>query len=211
MDFDISSFIRQLSVSIIPFLMAITVHEASHGYAAYYLGDNTAKDAGRLTFNPIAHIDVFGLLFLLVTRLFGWAKPVPVNFYNLKHKYGMAIVALAGPMSNAILAIVSSLLFHLIVGMNVQQDSSLFMVIKPIAYMLVFSVQINIALAVFNLLPILPMDGGRILTNFLPRAQATAFAKSERYGFFIIMILIVTDTTDKIIVPIIQYFTHFLL
>jgi Zn-dependent protease len=211
MDFDINTFIRQLSISIVPFLMAITVHEASHGYAAYFLGDDTAKRAGRLTFNPIAHIDIFGLIFLLVTRLFGWAKPVPVNFYNLKHKYGMAIVAIAGPASNMLLALISALILYFIKGIEIYQGSFSAKIIEPIFYMLVFSVQINVALAVFNLLPILPLDGGRIVHNFLPPSKAISFAKTERYGMFIILFLIITNVTNIVILPIIRTITSILI
>jgi Zn-dependent protease len=211
MDFDISTFIRQLSISIVPFLMAITVHEASHGYAAYFLGDDTAKRAGRLTFNPIAHIDIFGLLFLLVTRLFGWDKPVPVNFFNLRHKYGPAIVAAAGPVANFILAIVSALLLHLLTSIKVYEGSMLLKIVQPIAYMLLFSVQINVALGIFNLLPILPLDGGRILSNFLPRQQAITFAKTERYGFIIILLLVITNTINVVIMPVIRFVTSMLI
>ena len=203
MHFDIASFIRQLSISIVPFLLAITIHEASHGFAAYYLGDDTAKRQGRLTLNPFAHIDIFGLLFLLLTRLFGWAKPVPVNFRNLKHKHGMAIVALAGPVSNFVLALISALIFNLIKGIHVESQLAL-KILTPIAYMLLYSVQINIALAIFNLIPVLPLDGGRVLHDFLPPNQALAFGRTERYGFFIILILIMLGVTDKIIVPVIK-------
>ncbi len=203
MHFDIASFIRQLAISLVPFLLAITIHEASHGFAAYYLGDDTAKRQGRLTLNPFAHIDLFGLLFLLVTRLFGWAKPVPVNFRNLKHKHGMAIVAMAGPVSNILLALVSALIFNLIKGIHFESEMA-FKIFTPIAYMLLYSVQINIALAVFNLIPVLPLDGGRVLYDFLPPNQALSFGRTERYGFLIILIMIMLGVTDKIIVPIIQ-------
>jgi Zn-dependent protease len=203
MNFDIASFIRQLSISLVPFLLAITIHEASHGFAAYYLGDDTAKRQGRLTLNPFAHIDIFGLLFLLLTRLFGWAKPVPVNFAKIRHKYGMAIVALAGPASNILLALISALIFNLIKGVHIESELGL-KILTPVAYMLLYSVQINIALAVFNMIPILPLDGGRILHNFLPFKQAMSFAKTERYGFFIILILIMLGVTDKVILPVIR-------
>lgn len=203
MNFDISSFIQNVSIMFVPFLMAITVHEASHGYAAYFLGDDTAKRAGRLTLNPIPHIDIVGLLFLLISQMFGWAKPVPVNFYKLRHKYGMAIVALAGPASNITLAIASAILLNLLRGTEIQSEM-MYKVLLPMAHMLKYSVIINVALAVFNLLPILPLDGGRIVHNFLPPEQAINFAKSERYGFFIILILIITNVTDIVIRPIIM-------
>ena len=113
--FDISSTIRMIALSIVPFLFAITIHEFMHGYAAYKLGDNTAKNAGRLTLNPIAHIDPIGLLVLVITRMIGWAKPVPVNYYNIRHKYGVAIVSAAGPLANLATAFLSALLFKLFI------------------------------------------------------------------------------------------------
>ena len=203
MHIDVAEYIRQLAISFVPFLFAITIHEVSHGFAAYLLGDDTAKRQGRLTLNPFAHIDIFGLLFLLVTRLFGWAKPVPVNFRNLKHRHGMAIVALAGPVSNVLLALVSALIFNLVKGINFESVTTL-KIMTPVAYMLIYSVQINIALAVFNLIPVLPLDGGRVLHDFLPPNQALSFGRTERYGFVIILVLIILGVTDKVIVPIIQ-------
>ncbi|MEF3254100.1 MAG: site-2 protease family protein [Deferribacterales bacterium] len=212
MEFDIASYIKQLSVSILPFLMAVTIHEVSHGYAAYMLGDDTAKRMGRLTLNPFAHIDIFGLIFLLITRLFGWAKPVPVDFSKLRlKKYGPAIVSFAGPLSNFILAIVSAIFLKLV--MNSGQGDNLFAnyFMEPIFYMLLYSVQINIALGTFNLIPILPMDGGRILQAFLPYDIAYRYSQTERYGFFIILLLLITGVVGKIIFPIIDFFIKLLL
>ena len=106
--FNLSDFMIKAALSVVPFMFAVTIHEVMHGYAAYKLGDNTAKNAGRLTLNPIAHIDPVGLLVLLLTRIIGWAKPVPVNYYNLRHKYGVAIVSAAGPLANLITAFLSA-------------------------------------------------------------------------------------------------------
>ena len=109
MDIDLARYIRELSIAFVPFLFAVTIHEFSHGFVAYKFGDNTAKLAGRLTLNPFAHIDIIGLLFLLITRLFGWAKPVPVNFNNLHNKkYGVLCIAAAGPISNFMTAIIAA-------------------------------------------------------------------------------------------------------
>ncbi|QAR33102.1 site-2 protease family protein [Geovibrio thiophilus] len=212
MDFNIAEYIRFMSLAIVPFFFAITVHELSHGVAAYMLGDDTAKRLGRLTLNPFAHIDIVGLLFLLITQLFGWAKPVPVNFSRLRNnKYGMAIVAAAGPVSNIAVALASALLLQAVLVVPIHADTLAAKIAMPIAIMLKLSVQINVALAVFNLIPILPLDGGRILTNFLPYEKAFKFSQTERYGFIIIILLFLTGIFDKTVLPVIRYLTAFLL
>lgn len=203
MDFfgsDFSKIVQQIALSIVPFLLAATVHEFMHGYVAYRLGDPTAKNAGRLTLNPLAHIDPIGLLCLIVTRMFGWAKPVPVNFYLLRHKYGMAMVSVAGPLSNLFLAVISAVLFNLfiVVAKSVELPNS---VAYPIAMMIYYSVGINIALFVFNLLPILPLDGGRIIYNFLPRDLAIKYEVTEKYGFIIVIFLVFTGVIEYVILP----------
>jgi Zn-dependent protease len=211
MGFDINTFLRDLSIMALPFLFAITVHEASHGYAAYFLGDDTAKRHGRLTLNPLKHIDIFGLLFLFLTRLFGWAKPVPVDFTRLRNKrYGPAIVAAAGPFSNFVLAIISAILFHTLTMFEFSEFISV-KVLKPVLMMLIFSVQINVALGIFNLVPILPLDGGRILQTFLPLNLAYKYSQTERYGFLIIIILLITNVIGKIVFPIIYAIVSLLL
>lgn len=212
MDFNIAEYVRFMSLAIVPFFFAITVHELSHGAAAYALGDNTAKNQGRLTLNPFVHIDIFGLLFLLITQLFGWAKPVPVNFGNIRHhKYGMALVAAAGPASNIIVAIISALLLFFVKQLPIHSPTLVGSIAMPIAIMLKLSVQINIALAIFNLIPILPLDGGRILTNFLPYDKAYKFSKTEQFGFIIILLLFLTGAIQQVIFPVIRYFQSFLI
>ena len=114
-DFNFNEFMVKLALSIVPFMFAVTIHEVMHGYAAYKLGDNTAKNAGRLTLNPIAHIDPVGLLVLVLTRMIGWAKPVPVNYNNLRHKYGVAIVSVAGPLANFVTAFLSAVILKLLI------------------------------------------------------------------------------------------------
>ncbi len=203
MDFfsgDINNIIRQIVLSIVPFLLAATVHEFMHGFVAYKLGDNTAYNEGRLTLNPLAHIDPLGLLCLILTRTFGWAKPVPVNFYRLNHKYGIALVSVAGPLSNLALAIISAIILHLfeIITINFSLPEY---IVYPVGMMIYYSIGINIALFVFNLLPILPLDGGRIIYNFLPYDLANKFAVTERYGFVIILLLIFTGAIKYLIVP----------
>ncbi|MDE7168891.1 MAG: site-2 protease family protein [Mucispirillum sp.] len=200
-DFDINSFVKTAALSIVPFMFAVTVHEVMHGYAAYKLGDDTAKNAGRLTLNPIAHIDPIGLLVLLATRMIGWAKPVPVNYYNLRHKYGVAIVSAAGPLSNLLLAFLSAFILKLIIiaGYNDMIPNVLF---EPISLMVLYSIVINIALFIFNLLPIMPMDGARIIWNFMPRDMAMKYEATERYYFLIIIVLIFTNALTYIISPV---------
>jgi len=197
-----SENIRILILSIVPFLLAVTIHELSHGVSAYMLGDDTAKRAGRLTLNPIAHIDPLGLLALVITRMIGWAKPVPVNYFIVsKKKFGMAIVAFAGPLSNLVLAIVSAGILKLLQNVNVTEGTMMYKILVPMATMVYISIRINVALFVFNLLPILPMDGGRILNDFLPRDLAVQYSKTERYGFIIIIVLLATHIIDKVLFP----------
>ena len=198
--FDISSTIRMIALSIVPFLFAITIHEFMHGYAAYKLGDNTAKNAGRLTLNPMAHIDPIGLLVLVITRMIGWAKPVPVNYYNIRHKYGVAIVSAAGPLANLATAFLSALLFKLFIvyiAGNIPEN-----IAQPLEAMIFYSILINVSLFIFNLLPIMPMDGARIIWNFLPREQAEKYEATEKYYFIIILVLIVPGVLSYIITPI---------
>ncbi len=198
--FDISSTIRMIALSIVPFLFAITIHEFMHGYAAYKLGDNTAKNAGRLTLNPMAHIDPIGLLVLVITRMIGWAKPVPVNYYNIRHKYGVAIVSAAGPLANLATAFLSALLFKLFIvyiAGNIPEN-----IAQPLEAMIFYSILINVSLFIFNLLPIMPMDGARIIWNFLPREQAEKYEATEKYYFIIILVLIVSGVLSYIITPI---------
>ena len=198
--FDISSTIQMIALSIVPFLFAITIHEFMHGYAAYKLGDNTAKNAGRLTLNPMAHIDPIGLLVLVITRMIGWAKPVPVNYYNIRHKYGVAIVSAAGPLANLATAFLSALLFKLFIvyiAGNIPEN-----IAQPLEAMIFYSILINVSLFIFNLLPIMPMDGARIIWNFLPREQAEKYEATEKYYFIIILVLIVSGVLSYIITPI---------
>lgn len=213
MDLQIAEYIKFLTIAIVPFMLAITVHEVSHGYSAYILGDDTAKRAGRLTLNPLAHIDPMGLIFLIVTRLFGWAKPVPVNFGRLhrNRKYGPAIVSVAGPVSNLVLAILSATIVHMMSGMEFVAGSTAHKIAVPMYSMAVLSVRINVALFIFNLLPIPPLDGGRIVQSLLPYNQAVAFSKLERYGFIILIVLFLTRTIDAIIMPAMGFILKILL
>lgn len=179
-------FIFQIAILI----MSVVVHEVSHGYAAYQLGDPTAKYEGRLTLNPIKHLDPFGsiivpvLLYMFGGFIIGWARPVPFNPYNLKNqRWGEAIVAAAGPISNIVIALVFGLALRFAIMGGIDLGIS---VIKITS----FVVLINLLLAIFNLIPIPPLDGSKILFSFLPRQTQALRNILERYGFFIVLIFI---------------------
>jgi Zn-dependent protease len=179
----------QVAIIAIPIIIAITFHEAAHGYVAHLFGDETAMRLGRVTFNPLKHIDPFGTIilpaFLLLTHagfLFGYAKPVPVNFNALRNpKRDMIWVAAAGPATNIVLAIVSALLLFAALRAGVSQYSW-------VDAMLLASIEINLVLAILNLMPLPPLDGGRVVTGLLPRPLAIPFARLERYGMVIILL-----------------------
>jgi Zn-dependent protease len=186
---DLGNMVYQISIWVIPVLLAITLHEAAHGFVAWRLGDDTAYRQGRVTANPIPHIDPIGTFFLpgflLATGapfLFGWARPVPVNFYRLRHpRIDMVWVALAGPVSNLLIAIAAALAFHLI-SLVPQPD-----VAKWIAQNLNNAIRINLLLAAFNMLPLPPLDGGRVAVGLLPDFLSRPLASLERFGFMILI------------------------
>jgi Zn-dependent protease len=218
---DLSAIVRQIIISVFPILIAITFHELSHGFAANKLGDPTAKMMGRLTLNPIAHIDLFGtilmpLMLIIFTHgqfVFGYAKPVPINPMNFKNpKRDMAISAAAGPAMNIALAIVSKLviIFILTPLSFVLPQSVVSTVLEPLLVIFWQSGRINIVLAVFNMIPIPPLDGGRVLTGFLPYKQAASFSRIEPYGFMIVILLIVTGIANYFVIPLINLFLSIL-
>lgn len=174
-----------------PVLLAITLHEAAHGYVARYFGDATAAEAGRISLNPLRHIDPVGtilvpgvLYFLSSGLLFGWAKPVPVNFARLRNpKRDMLWVSLAGPLANLAMGLCWAVFLELVVRTQQSIDT-------PLAYMAVVGISINAVLFVFNLLPLPPLDGGRIVTSLLPLPTAIKFARIEPYGIFIVLALL---------------------
>lgn len=199
--------IQYFAISIIPVLLAITVHEASHGYAAKFFGDKTAFFLGRITLNPLKHIDPIGtilipgvLLLLSAPFLFGWAKPVPVNFANLNNpKKDMFWVALAGPGSNFLMAIIWTILFGIF--QSLQLSSSVFLI-----GMAQVGIVINLVLMLLNLLPIPPLDGGRIAVSILPNPWSYRLANIERYGMFILIFMIMSGLLSAILLPLLRFF-----
>lgn len=186
------NFFLKLSVMLVPALMAITCHEVSHGFIADKFGDQTARNMGRLTLNPLKHLDIVGTLMVFIIGI-GWAKPVPVNFNNLRHpKRDMIWVAAAGPVTNSMLAIISAIALRIIIGLanQIPSGSPPQLFIDPIALMLVFSVYINLVLAIFNLIPVPPLDGGRVMVGLLPYRQSQAYAGIERYGMIVIILIV---------------------
>ena len=198
-------FFLKLSVMLVPGMLAIVCHEVSHGYVAWRFGDPTARMMGRLTLNPIKHIDIIGTLMIFVVGI-GWAKPVPVVYENLRNpKRDMIWVAAAGPITNILLATVSAFLLRGIVaiGNPASSASPAAMILEPLLLMLAFSVYINLLLAIFNMIPLPPLDGGRVLSGLLPFRQAAALARIEPYGMIIIIVLVFfTNLFSYVISPI---------
>lgn len=199
---DLTQFILNLSVRLPAILAALTFHEYAHGWVADKRGDPTARLSGRLTWNPLAHLDPIGTLALIFTPV-GWAKPVPVNFNNLQHpRRDMVLVAAAGPGANLILASVCAWLLRQFDGPEGMEESAWWLSwLTPVHLMLYKSVLINVALAIFNLIPVLPLDGGRVMAGLLPPRQATSYGRLERYGFVILMVLIFSGVVDRLIWP----------
>lgn len=169
---------------IVAILVAIAIHEFAHAYAAYKLGDYTAKDEGRLTLNPIKHLDLFGTIMLFLVG-FGWGKPVPVNYYNLrKPRWGPAIVSFAGPLSNIILALIMGLVLKILYEFGGVGPT------RPVFVLISATIFINITLAVFNLIPIPPLDGSKILFAALPEKFSRFKQQLQRYGFIILIFIV---------------------
>lgn len=185
----IENMLFKLSIMLVPGLLAITCHEVAHGYMAWRFGDPTARMLGRLTLNPLKHIDIIGTLMLVVVGI-GWAKPVPVVMENLRNpKKDMVWVSAAGPSTNLLLALLSAGFLRVLIAVPPATAGAQFM-LQPLQYMVGFSVYINLLLALFNMIPIPPLDGGRVLMGLLPNRQAYALARIEPYGMIIIILLV---------------------
>jgi Zn-dependent protease len=193
--------IRNIAVYALPVLFAITLHEAAHAYAARYFGDNTAYAQGRMTLNPLSHVDLFGTIIIPIALymtsgfVFGYAKPVPVQFGNLRNpKRDMAWVALAGPLANFIMALLWLIFAVVLVAMNVGEDFP-----HKVAQA---GIVTNLLIFAFNLFPLPPLDGGRVLTSMLPNRLAYRFAKIEPYGFFILLALLYFNVLSFWVQPV---------
>jgi Zn-dependent protease len=204
----IEQLIQTVSLAAIPVLFAITLHEAAHGYVARHFGDMTAWQQGRISLNPLRHIDPVGTILLPILTLmlggilFGWAKPVPVNFAALRRpKQDMLWVAIAGPASNLVMALGWALLYKMV---WLFPDSYF---AEPLLGMAGIGIQINIILMVLNLLPLPPLDGGRVAVSLLPHRQAYQLAKIEPYGIFILIFLLVTNLLGLILLPLVRMVT----
>ncbi len=194
-----SNIIAELALLAVPILAAVTFHELAHGWVAYRFGDPTAKMAGRLTINPFAHLDPLGTLAFVLTRAIGWAKPVPVDPRYFRHpRRDLMWVSLAGPAANLAMAALFALLFGLLVRSGAALSGGL---ATAFALMIQAGVTINIGLAVFNLIPVPPLDGSKILQGLLPVRQAVAYSRLEPYGMIILILLIFSGAVGRLVIP----------
>ncbi len=208
-----NDIILQIIILAPPILLALTVHEFAHGYVAYRFGDPTARDQGRLTLNPLKHLDPIGTIAFFIIHI-GWAKPVPVNPGYFKNpRKDMLWVALAGPAVNMVLAVVSALAVKIVwfIAKTIPYSPMAEAILVPLNEVLMASVWINLVLCIFNFLPIPPLDGSKILAGLLPSDLARSYASVERYGFAIILLLAFTGTLSKMILPVIGFARNILL
>lgn len=189
------SVLGNIVVSVLPALLCITLHELSHGAVAYLLGDRTAKNAGRLTLNPLRHIDPWGLVMMVLFR-FGWAKPVPVDMSHFKKpKQGMALTALAGPVCNLVIAVVFLFLYGLLYQPLYREGGA---VARTVFQMIVTTGYLSLSLAVFNLLPVPPLDGSKVLYAFLSDSAYEKLMRYERYGMILLLVLVLTGAVSGV-------------
>ncbi len=203
------TILTQISVILAPALLAVTLHEVAHGYVADKLGDPTARLLGRLTLNPLRHLDPIGTLAVLIFA-FGWARPMPINASNLGHpRRDMAWVALAGPLTSLMLAALSAAILNglvLLDSLLAAEMAHVSMVIVPLKLMAAFSLYVNVILGAFNLLPIPPLDGGRALSSLLPERHAGLLARFEPFGLILLIFLIFfTDLWRVVLEPAILF------
>ncbi|MDR3089385.1 MAG: site-2 protease family protein [Desulfobulbaceae bacterium] len=209
----IQAWLSQLILLAPPLLLALTFHEFAHGYIAWRLGDPTAARLGRLSMNPLRHLDPLGTLAFFLIK-FGWAKPVPVDASHFRDpKRGMLWVALAGPLSNFLLAVASAMAVKLLAPLAVQiaGNSMANAVTLPLLIMLVNSVWINLLLCIFNLIPVPPLDGGRILAGFLPDRLSYSLQRYEQFGIVLILVLSLTGVLGGVIGPVVRAANNLLL
>ena len=205
------SLIQKILLWIIPLVLAITVHEVAHGWVANKLGDPTAKQMGRLTLNPLKHIDLFGtiimpgILLMLGGIVFGYAKPVPIGWRNLRNpRRDMALVAIAGPLTNALMAIGWALVAKLAIW---QYDAGHIEIGAPLYFMSSVGIMLNLVLLVLNLIPIPPLDGSRVVASFLTGTWARNYARIERFGFLILFALLILGVLGHVLNPAVQWLT----
>ena len=214
----VADYIIKASLYVVPLLFGVVAHEVAHGWVAEKFGDPTARMMGRITLNPFVHIDLVGTvilpLLLIISHapfLFGWAKPVPVQFDRLRGgRQSMAWVALAGPMTNFLLAACSALIYHLLLAGfqtgTIVPGSFGGLIAEPVLLLANISVQFNLVLMVINLLPIPPLDGGRIMVGLLPHNLAWQLGRLERYGMLVVLLLIATGAWSYIVSPVLNVF-----
>ena len=199
---NIAHILQEVAIFAPPFLFALTVHEYAHGSLAYHFGDPTAKRLGRLTLNPLKHLDPLGVIAFFIMKI-GWAKPVPVDARYFKDPVRQLLwVSLAGPGANLLTAIACGVLAKIFILLHFLLPAVLF---QPLLQMLIAGVWINIMLAVFNLVPIPPLDGSKILLGLLPPAIARTYVKLEPFGFILLLVLFYTGFLPRLIMPVIQF------
>ncbi|MCD6430279.1 MAG: site-2 protease family protein [Deltaproteobacteria bacterium] len=205
--------IQKIIIYAVPILFGLTVHEYAHGLMADRLGDPTPRTMGRLTLNPFYHLDPIGTLVFFITQAFGWARPISINSDNLTSpRRDLMWIALAGPLANFLLALFCALLYHLInslTGGNMESGGAWFIV--PFQQMIVAGVVINLSLGLINLIPIPPLDGGRILAGILPQRPAGYLEKIDSYGAILLLILVLSDSLSFFLFPLLSALTGLLL